>query len=96
MDFRNQRAALLGENLRRVLQLGSVALGLSDTLAERGSLVASTLPAFDPTGRIGGEGRQPAVGEFGFTHNGLLRLPGALHTILLAELTRLTEAEAQA
>ena len=39
-DLGDQRRALLGEDLRRVFELGAVALGLGDALFERGDLGA--------------------------------------------------------
>ncbi len=71
-DLADQRLALLGENLRRVFQFGAVALGIDDALIERGDLIAGAVLPFDPAGLVGGERRQPALGQFGFAHDGLL------------------------
>ena len=62
LDLGDQRAALLGENLRCVFQLGAVALGLGNALFERGDLVARALLAFDPAGLVGGKAA-PAGGR---------------------------------
>ena len=72
LNFGDQRAAFFGENLRGVFQLGAVAPGFGDALLERGDLIARAVLAFDPAGLVGGKRRQPAVGMFGFAHDGLL------------------------
>ena len=54
-DFADQGVALLGKDLRRVLQLRAVALGLGDALVERGDLVVRAVAAPDPAGAVGGE-----------------------------------------
>ena len=94
LHFADERAALLGENLRRIFQFGAVAFGLDDALLERGDLVARALLAFEPTGLVGGERRQPAVGEFRLAHDRLLLglhlgEPGALGRDIVAYLRKL-------
>src|SRR5207344_112654 len=71
-DLGNEGAALLRENLRRVLQFDAVALCLGNALIERGNLIAGALLAFGPAGSVSGKGRKPAIGKLGFADNGLL------------------------
>ena len=71
-DLADHGLAFFRENLRRVFKFGAVALGLGDALVERGDLVACAVAPLDPAGLVGGERREPLVGEFRLAHDRLL------------------------
>jgi hypothetical protein len=71
-----------------------VALGFANSLFERGDLISRTMFTFDPACPVGRQGREPAIGKFGFTDNRLqlglnLRELGAFHGDFIAHLREL-------
>src|SRR6185437_2823253 len=71
-DLGDHAFAFFGEHLRRVFELGAVALGLGDALLERGDLGAGAVAAFVPAGFVAGQCRESLVGQFRLTHDRLL------------------------
>ena len=94
LDLSAECTPLLSENLRRVLQLRAVALGFGNALFERGDLISSAMLTFDPTCPVSSQGREPAIGKFGFTDNRLqvslgLRQPCAFRGDFIAHVCEL-------
>jgi hypothetical protein len=80
--------------LRRVLQLCAVALGFGNALFERGYLISCAMLTVDPTRSVSRQGREPAIGELGFTDNCLqlsldLRQLGAFRGDFIVHLRQL-------
>ncbi len=72
LHFADQRVALLGEGLRRVLEFGAGGLGLGDALFQRGDLAACAFLTLQRGGAVGVERLEAPVGELGFAHDRLL------------------------
>ena len=72
LHFADQPGALLGKNLRRVFELGAVALGFRDAAFERGDLAAGAVAPLAPAGLVRRQLIEPAVGHFRFAHDRLL------------------------
>jgi hypothetical protein len=94
LDLSGKCTPFLAENLRRVLQLRTVAPGFSNALFERGDLISSAMLTFDPTCPVSSQGREPAIGKFGFTDNRLqvslgLRQPCAFRGDFIAHVCEL-------
>ena len=74
-DLADHASAFLGENLRRVLQFGAVALGPLSRCADRSAgdlLAGAEVAAPDPAGPVGRERCQALVGELRLAHDCLL------------------------
>ena len=70
-DFADQRAALFGEQGRRVFEFGALGRDLGDAGLDGRDLRGRALPAVLPFGSFGQDRLQPAVGQFGLARQRL-------------------------